>query len=123
MKLCRYRVDAIDDVVVFRKVEFAGRIGQVEAFVLGDYAAGVYIEQTLFHGIDFVHADGFPGCNYLAVYICQAYLVVVNDVDGAQPTAHERFANIATYATATEYDNVGPLQRFDAVTTKRQASA
>ena len=91
--------------------------------MLGDFAAGVYVEQALFHGIDFIHADGFPGCNYLAVYICQAYLVVVNDVDGAQPTAHERFANIAAYATTAEHDNVGLLQRFDAVAAKCQTGA
>lgn len=123
VKLCRYRVDAIDDVVVFRKIEFACRIGQVEAFVLGDFAAGVYVEQAFLHGIYFIHADGFPGCDYLAVYIRQAHLVVVDDIDGAQSAAHERFADVAAYAAAAKHDNVGFLQRFNAVAAKCQTGA
>ena len=76
----------------------------------GDYLGGTV--QALFGCVYLISADGFPGGEYLAVYVGEADLVVVDDVECAYAASCEGFSGESAYAAYSEYCHSGAGEFF-----------
>ena len=107
-----YGVDGVNNVVILREIELVCGFGSVEGLPAVDRHVGVYIKQALFGCFYLISADGFPGGEYLAVYVGEADLVVVDDVESAYAASCEGFSGESAYAAYSEYCHSGTGKLF-----------
>ena len=73
---------------------------QEKAFMDVNFRIGIDLQHPVTHHFDFVLPHSFSRRYDLTVQICQTYLVIIDEVKGADPAAHKGFA----YVTADTSD-------------------
>ena len=72
----------------------------------------VDVKDSLFGHIHLVLPHGFPRCEDLAVDVCEADLIVVDQIQRADAAARQSLRRIAAHAADPKHGHTGMIQLF-----------
>ncbi len=99
------------------------RVGDIEHLIGSHNTIGVDIPHSLCSNIDLWHADGRMGRDDLAVDVCEADFVLIDQIERADAGSRQSLDRVAAYAADPEYRYARVLQFFHTVRTEQQLSA
>ena len=98
------------------KIKLVGCFGRVECLVCAHYGVRVDVFNALGRNIHLVLTDRLARRVDLAVDVCQADFVVVDEVERAYTAARKRLYRVAAHAADTENGYARILQHLHGVT-------
>ena len=110
LQLARYRVDRVHHVVILREIELCCRFRRVERLIGVHDAVRVDVVHALCGNLHLVPSDRAVRCDQLPVEVGQADRVIVNQVERADPRAHQRLYHMAAHAADAKHRYTCPVQ-------------
>ena len=78
------------------------------------------IQNPLLHHFRFIFSDCLMGRDDLTVQICQAHLIVIDQIKCTNPASCQRLADITTHASDSKHGNAGIMQLLHCIFSKQQ---
>ena len=115
LQLAGNGVDGIHHIIILAEVKQRRRLGRIKGFVGVYNDIGAYILDALLRHIHLVLPHGFAGGEDLAVQVCQANSIIVDEIQRANAAAGQCLHGIAAHAPNAKHRHTGPVQPRDAV--------
>ena len=105
-EFCRYRVHRIHHIIIAVEVKLPCRLRQEKGLKGSNPASRIDIQDAGFCHFGFQHSNGTVRRNDLAVDVCHADHIVVDQIQRTDSGPRERFDNIAADTAKPEHRNM-----------------